>query len=153
MKQIPGFPLYYAGDDGRIYKQKGKYTKQLTQFIAPYGKYIFVYITTGKYDKKFLPVHKLIASAYNELDYNEIEVEHRDGNLLNNKPENLIIIKSEKSDEVNEEPRIKVINMYEGILKRKINFDLENELWQKYSRIKESGNSRKIYNWLYVNLR
>lgn len=153
MKQIPGFPFYYAGEEGRIYKRKGKYIKQLTQLIPPYGKYLFVYLTTGKYDKKSLPVHKLVASAFYKIDCKDIEVEHRDGNLLNNKPENLVIIKSEKPDDVKDEPRIKVINFYESILKRKINFDLENELWQKYSRIKESGNSRKIYNWLYANLR
>ncbi|MBN1634418.1 MAG: hypothetical protein JW917_09655 [Ignavibacteria bacterium] len=153
MKQIPGFPLYYAGEDGRIYKQKGKYVKQLTQFIAPYGKYLFVYLTTGKYEKKSFPVHKLIASAYYETDCKDIEVEHMDGNLLNNKPENLMIKKSCKPDKLKDEPRIKVINFYERILKRKINFDLENELWQRYCRIKESGNSRKIYNWLYANLR
>jgi hypothetical protein len=153
MKQIPGFPLFYAGDDGRIYKQKGKYKKQLTQFIAPYCKYLCVYLTTGKYEKISVPVHKLIASAFNESEYKYIEVEHVDGNILNNKPENLKILKSGKSDKVKEEPRIKVINIYEDILKRKINFDLDNELWRKYSRIKESGNSKKIYNWLYANLR
>jgi hypothetical protein len=153
MKQIPGFPLIYAGKDGRIYKQKGKYKKQLTQVIVPYGKYLCTYLYIDNFEKKLLPVHKLIASAFSETDYKDIEVEHRDGNLLNNKPENLEIRKSDKQKNESEEPRINVINIYEGILKQKINFDLKNELWLKYSRIRESGNSKKIYNWLYANLR
>ena len=153
MKQIPGFLFYFAGEDGRIYKQKGKYKKQLTQFIVPYGKYLNVYLTTGRNEKKLLPVHKLVASGYNQIYYSRIDVEHIDGNRFNNFPENLRI--SHKKEGIVEEDDAKknAISFYEDILKEKIRFDYNSSLWQKYSKIKDSGNCRKIYNWLYVNLR
>jgi hypothetical protein len=153
MKKIPGYLLYFAGEDGRIYKQKGKYKRQLTQFVVPYGKYLNVYLTIGRNEKKLLPVHKLVASAYNQIYYSRINVEHIDGNIFNNIPENLRI--HEKKDEDGQEDDIKknAIRFYEDILMKKIKFDYSNSLWQKYNEIKDSGDSRKIYNWLYVNLR
>jgi len=153
MKQIPGFPLFYAGNDGRIYKQKGKYRKQLTQFIAPYGKHIFVYLSSGNSEKKLIAVHKLVASAYSGKAHNEIKVEHIDGNIFNNKPENLKIEKVGKKTQIYEEEKVNAIQVYENLLKVKIKYNYENELWQRYRVIRESGNQKKIYNWLYVNLR
>lgn len=84
MKEIPNHPLYFASENGRIYRQRGKLFRQLTQIIQPYGKYLSVYIIDINGDKTIKQVHKLVASAYYNINPDEFEITHIDGNIFNN---------------------------------------------------------------------
>lgn len=154
MKEIPNHPLYFASENGRIYRQRGKLFRQLTQIIQPYGKYLSVYIIDINGEKTIKQVHKLVASAYYNINPDEFEITHIDGNIFNNTPSNLRIEKVKKTLEKNDCYEKKtMISEYEKLLLMKINCDRNHPLWKKYERIKETKKYKNIYNWLYVHTR
>ncbi|MCX7833548.1 MAG: HNH endonuclease [Ignavibacteria bacterium] len=154
MKEIPNHPLYFANSNGKIYRQKGKSFRQLTQIIQPYGKYLSVYIIDSKGEKTLKQVHKLVASAYFNIDPIEYTITHIDGNLLNNKPSNLKVSKIETNNNENElKNKKKLIEDFEKKFLKKINNDFENPLWKQYEKVKEKKNYKNIYNWLYVHIK
>jgi len=154
MKYIPNHPLYFANDNGRIYRQKGKLYRQLTQIIQPYGKYLSVYIIDEKGEKTLKQVHKLVASAYYNIVPDDYEITHIDGNILNNKPSNLKIVKIEAINIGNDDMERKtIIEEYEKELLIKINYNRNHPLWERYNKIKKTNKYKNIYNWLYIHLR
>lgn len=154
MEPIPGFPLYYAGSDGRIYKKRNNRFKQLTHFISPGSKYFSVYLCTGGADKKGMHVHKLIAMAYYNISPANYKVIHKDNDFLNNKPENITIEKCELKEENNNEvSRRNAVSQYEKLFERHLNFDRSKIEWRRYETVKTKGNYKNTYNYLLVHLR
>ena len=152
--KIPDYENYFAGEDGRIYRKNKKCFRQIAQYIQPYGKYLNVYIYDSGKNKIGIQVHKLIASAFFNANIKKVNVIHKDKNLLNNFPGNLIVSECTSlklNDE--EEAKCNIIKMYENLLLKQINYNKENELWKKYDFLKSKKNKRSIYNWLYVNLK
>ncbi len=154
MKPIPGFPLYYAGSDGRIYKKRNNRFKQLTHFIPPGSNYFSVYLCTGGVEKKGMQVHKLMAMAYFNINPSNYKVIHIDKDLLNNKPENISIEKSEEPEEnYNEVSRRRAVSQYERLFERHLNFDRSKIEWKRYETVRTKGNYKNTYNYLLVHLK
>ncbi len=94
LREIPGFPRYYAGSDGEIYSHNFKWKKptDLPRKLL-YGKqttgYRFVNLP---HDKGFRcqRVHVLVCTAFHGKRSSDMQCSHIDGNSQNNKPENLI---------------------------------------------------------------
>ncbi len=154
MKPIPGFPLYYAGSDGRIYKKRNKRLKQLTHFIPPESKYFSVYLCTGGAEKKGMQVHKLIAMAYYNINPSDYKISHIDNDCLNNRPENIKIEKCETQQEnQNEVSRRNAVSQYEKLFERHLNYDRSKTEWKRYEAVKTKGNYKNTYNYLLVHLK
>jgi hypothetical protein len=86
-KQIKGFPNYYVSDCGKIISKKFNKERILKTAKNKWG-YLYVSITNGKkyYSKT---VHRLVADTFKENKIKNLEVNHIDGNKLNNNIKNL----------------------------------------------------------------
>jgi hypothetical protein len=154
MQKIPDFENYFAGEDGRIYRRNKNCFRQLGQFIQPYGKYLSVYLYQPDGNKIGVQVHKLIASAFFNADIRRVSITHKDNNLLNNSPDNLLVAEcNEISPNDDEEAKCNIIKIYENLLLKQLNYDTNSDIWKKYNSIKSNKNKRSVYNWLYVNIR
>lgn len=78
---------YEATEDGEIYSRKRKNRRLLVGKVGTSG-YRMVVITINK-TKQYHNVHRLIAKAFIPNPDNCREVNHKDGNKLNNAPANL----------------------------------------------------------------
>ena len=156
MKRIPGFKNYYAYKDGRIYKKSNSYYRQISEYRQPYSKYLGVYLYNKENEKMGVQVHRLIASAFYRKSIDKYYVSHRDNNIANNKPENLIVrlipdeILKEKENEM--KYLEKNLEDYSSILKNYVNFDKNHYLWKKYIKLKTEKKFRLCYNWLKILL-
>jgi hypothetical protein len=80
---------YYISEDGKCYNQKtGKYLKGQSNYKNKYYSYN---ITMPDGSKKRLYAHRLVAMAFipNNDPINKNQVNHKDGNVLNNNVDNL----------------------------------------------------------------
>jgi hypothetical protein len=153
MKKIPGYRNYFAYKNGRIYRKTHSEEKfrQLSEYRLPYSKYLSVYVYRDKI-KEGVQVHKLVASAYRNINYKNYNVFHKDKNLLNNDPKNLMIRKKQVDDQEEVSVYKNEIKDYEAQLKNYINYDYNNSIWNEYKIIKLKRSERMIYNWLKVFL-
>lgn len=153
MKKIPGYNSYYAYKNGRIYRKTCSEEKfrQLSEYRLPYSKYLSVYIYREKI-KEGVHVHKLVASAYRKINYKKFNIFHKDKNLLNNEPDNLMIRKKTDCDIQDSDIYKSEIKDYEALLKNYINYDYDSIIWNEYKIIKLKRSERMIYNWLKVFL-
>ena len=154
MRRIPGCKNYYAYEDGRIYRRKDNSFKQMTEYRRAYSKYLYVYIYKNPKDKYSLPVHKLIASAYHKIKYNKYYIGHKDRNILNNKPGNLILIMKKQDSSINENKKFDEKNLrdIEALFKHCIGYDYECFDWKNYERIKKEKSMKYRKNWLKLFL-
>lgn len=87
MIKIPNFDRYYVTPEGSVYTVfKNQLVKRKT-YITKNGYEIIKLAKKGKYYRKL--VHRLVAEAYINSNSIGLEVNHKDGNKLNNKVENL----------------------------------------------------------------
>lgn len=87
LKLIEGYDLYYVSDDGKIYSDKYKERRELSQRKNKKG-YLYVNLCkNGKY--KSVSVHKIVAKAFLKNYDSNLQVNHIDGNKENNNIENL----------------------------------------------------------------
>lgn len=155
LKPIPCFENYYAYKDGRIYRiNEDNCIRQLAEFRQPYSRYLYVYLYKNKSDKVGMAVHKLVASAFFNIDPSKYHIVHKDRNTLNNKPDNLEI-KLRDPMELEDKERTLIrekIKDFEDILLRYINFNRNSRVWLDYRRITRNMSDRVKYNWLKLYL-
>lgn len=84
---IEGYPTYLACSDGYIVNSEtGVVIKGTPHKKTGYAK---VALYNKKHEKKFLLLHRVIATAFCEKDPRRNEVNHIDGDKLNNRSDNL----------------------------------------------------------------
>lgn len=89
-KKIPNFDNYYIDELGNIMSFKinyNKYIKKLKVHIGNSG-YNYVGLVKNKIQKKYF-IHRLMALTYLSNSLNKSDVNHKDGNKLNNTISNL----------------------------------------------------------------
>ena len=101
IKDLKGFPDYYAGSDGLIYTTKVSYRynpkgelKVLRPRTHPSG-YLYYGLFVGKGKTKvryWRRGHRLIAEAFIGPIPSKMEINHEDGDKHNNHPDNLDIV-------------------------------------------------------------
>lgn len=91
MKSIDSFPEYWALPDGRIWS--GKSGKCLKPSDNGNGYKHLVLRRDGKSYKRY--VHRLVAEAY--FGKSDLEVNHKDGDKSNNRPDNLEYVTSSEN--------------------------------------------------------
>jgi hypothetical protein len=151
--KISGFANYHAGNDGRIYiSDKYGNMKQLTLFLSPNSKYLRVYLTKNRVKENHF-VHNVIGCAFSRAAPGEKNFCHRDGNPMNNAPDNL----AEHAEPTVRDAKSRIdkyrIEELESELKSRNGSVAGQELWQRYYGIKSSASARNAMNWLKVQLR
>lgn len=88
-KNVVGFEeLFAISDQGRLWSKRSK--KILKQYIHKNGYYVCSTKIGGRKGvNKCFKIHRLVAEAFLENPENKPTVNHKDGNKLNNKLENL----------------------------------------------------------------
>lgn len=147
-EKIPKFPGYYAASNGRIYSGLINHFKQLTEFRYPFSKFLTVFLTRD--DVRFgVHCHKLVASAFFNVNPDRFIITHKDNDRCNNAPSNLLLkrLTDTVSSEVNSfyESQIKE---YEILFLNLINHDSNNPFYTKYVDVKAKKNVRLLYNYL-----
>ena len=101
VKPIPGFPGYYAGDDGRIYSKRNFNRHQpVSDELKPLklhnngGNYAGVTLCIAS-KRKYRKVHRLVFEAFHG-SCEGTQVHHIDGNPSNNKPDNLVALTADE---------------------------------------------------------
>lgn len=90
IKPIPGFPEYFASEDGDIYSMKSGKIKKLSPFKSQSGKgYYSIALTNEKGQLKKVLVHRVIAITFIPNPDNLPEVDHKDNDIWNVKSSNL----------------------------------------------------------------
>ena len=88
MKTIDGFSDYYITEDGRVYSTRQSATPKLRKLsITDSGYYHVGLKSEGKLS--FQLVHRLVAKTFIPNPDNKPQVNHKDGNKLNNCVSNL----------------------------------------------------------------
>lgn len=85
MRQIPGYPDYYATKDGRVYSTIT--SKYLAPALASGRPKVVLRYAKGKY--RNVMVHVAVCEAFHGPRPDRLEVSHLDGNMLNNHADNL----------------------------------------------------------------
>jgi hypothetical protein len=84
MKPVPSFPGVFATEDGHVISAWGK---QLKPSFGPYGHAgVILY---GDFGAKRRTVHSLVAEAFIGSRPDGMDINHKDRNPRNNRPENL----------------------------------------------------------------
>lgn len=87
MKQIKNFEYYYVDEHGNVYSEKTGKLKKLSPILTHYG-YYDVGLTNSSGTKKMY-IHRLVAESFINNPNNLPQVNHIDGNKLNNNVSNL----------------------------------------------------------------
>lgn len=87
MKQIKNFEQYYVDEHGIVYSEKTGKLKKLSPILTHYG-YYDVGLTNSSGTKKIC-IHRLVAESFIDNSLNLPQVNHIDGNKLNNHVSNL----------------------------------------------------------------
>lgn len=89
-KEIEGYDKYYITDEGKVYSDKYNERRELSPRKNQRG-YLYVNLCkNGKY--KSVMVHKLVAKHFLENYTETLQVNHIDGNKLNNDVSNLEMV-------------------------------------------------------------
>ena len=90
--QVPDFPSYYVDRDGNVYstKKQGGYRCEPYKMTPVEDKYGYLKLNFYKNGKRYnQSVHRVIAKTFIENPNNLPQVNHIDGNKLNNNVDNL----------------------------------------------------------------
>ena len=89
MKAIAGFDGYYVTKKGEVYRYKfGKI--RLLKSYSKSKKYNYQKVSLYKNKERYIfYVHQLVAKTFLPLDINRTEVNHKNGNKLDNRVVNL----------------------------------------------------------------
>ena len=151
-KDIKGYEgLYQVSDLGRV-KSLKRYKKNHTKLQLIEGKIMSIHKQYGKKDNEYLSIvlyknniaknkfiHRLVAEAFLDNYDENLQVNHKDGNKLNNNVENLEMLTRNEN----------VLHAY-NVLKRKhienivLQFDLQNNLINEYINVCEASRKTNI---------
>jgi len=144
MIQIPGFPDYFVNETNIISTKYGKH-KVLKQSINSKG-YKQVVISDVNKIKKACVVHRLIAQAYLKDFSEDLQVDHKDRNKLNNDISNLRMV-SDKENKENKDCKgcylEKTSNLWRARIRKNKktmdlgSFDTEEEATEAYLKAKQ----------------
>ena len=130
-KTINGFSNYEISDQGEV---RNKTTKYILKGRLSKSGYLQVSIKkdeTGKFINQY--IHRLVASHFLNNEENKREVNHKDGNKINNTLENLEWITSSENQKHRHNIGItKTSNRHIGM------FDLDGNLIQEFNSIVEA---------------
>ena len=87
MKQIKNFEQYYVDEHGNVYSEKTGKLKQLSPILTHYGYYEVQ--LSSSLNKLRAKIHRLVAECFISNSNNLPQVNHLDGNKLNNHVSNL----------------------------------------------------------------
>ena len=90
MIKIENFDRYYVTKNGEVISVKNDKTIRRKTYITKNGYEIVKLAKKGKYVRKL--VHRLVAEAYIPNFTNNLEVNHIDGNKLNNSLSNIELV-------------------------------------------------------------
>jgi hypothetical protein len=85
LSEIPSYPGYFASRDGRIWSEKSNQWKKIVPHSGGKGD-VYLSVAINRGPKR---VHRLIAEAWVPNPEGKPEVNHIDGDKLNNRIENL----------------------------------------------------------------
>ena len=89
-KEIEGYDKYYITDDGKVYSDKYNERRELSPRKNQRG-YLYINLCkNGKY--KSTMIHKIVAKHFLENYADDLQVNHIDGNKLNNNVSNLEMV-------------------------------------------------------------
>jgi hypothetical protein len=94
MKEIPGFPDYYADEEGQIWSRKFHNRSMWRQLVATISNrssipYLVVSPIDAKGKTRWRYVHILVCQSFHGMGAVGLHVRHLDGDSLNNRPPNL----------------------------------------------------------------
>lgn len=89
MKRIVGFSHYFVDEDGNIYSNKYGTLKKRALYLDGKKKYLMIDMAGDDGKKHKMLVHRLVALAFIPNPDNKPEVNHKDGDSLNNHVNNL----------------------------------------------------------------
>lgn len=89
MRRIVGFSHYFVDENGNIYSNKYRTLKKRALYLDGKKKYLMVDLIGDNGEKHKMLVHRLVALSFIPNPDNRPEVNHKDGNSLNNCVANL----------------------------------------------------------------
>ena len=95
-KTIEDYPNYSVSNLGRVRNDRSGQIRTLHK-CGGKSSYLQVYFYQDKYTRKYFLVHRLVATAFIPNPDNLSEVNHIDGNRLNNTAENLEWVSHEEN--------------------------------------------------------
>lgn len=95
-KIIPYFPDYFVNEYGVVYSTLSN--KILAQRVRNKSGYLFVTMLTRNKISKNISINRLVANVFLDMSelYNDMEVDHKDRNILNNHYSNLQVLTKEE---------------------------------------------------------
>lgn len=88
-KPIPGWPNYWASDDGYIWSVRGKVCRELSLRSKVGKAYYFVRLSRDGERKKLIKVHSLVLLAFRGPRPQGLVTRHLNGNAHDNRLENI----------------------------------------------------------------
>jgi hypothetical protein len=137
IKPIQDFENYLATYDGRIFSVKAN--KYLSLWIDNVGYYqCLLYKNGKKYHKR---VHKLVFEAYNGKIYDKMQINHKDGNKLNNSITNLELATNAENTQHGYDNNL--YHSYKRCIKVKV-FDANGNFIETFKSIRETADKLNI---------
>lgn len=88
-RDVPGFPLYQASDDGRVRCLRAAPPRVLVQLPIEGYPTVLVRMGKGRHTKKRVPVHRLVLLAFKGVPSPGLVCRHVNGLKADNRPDNL----------------------------------------------------------------
>ncbi|HRE42170.1 MAG TPA: hypothetical protein PLG90_12650 [Ignavibacteria bacterium] len=156
-KPIKGYPEYYAGSNGKIYRCVSNKMRPLVMYIYGYSKYPEVYLCTNNERKKFF-VHRLVIKSFGITKFSNYKIKFADGNPLNNSPGNIEVkklaykIRRVRCEGEEETLRVSVSEMM-YMIKRDKRLCGSDEEWKYIKKSLARRDYKFKHNWLKIYMR